>query len=43
MTLHITVTVIGSHDIKKDIEKSRTINIIQHNNSMLTLWQIHIL
>ena len=35
--LHVTVTVTESCDMKKDIEGSRTNDVIQHSNSMLTL------
>ena len=37
MILHVTVMIIGLHDIKKDIEGSRTNDVIQYGNSMLIL------
>ena len=37
MMSYVTVTVIGSHDMEKNIEVSRTNDIIQHGNSILTL------
>jgi len=37
MISHIIGIVTRSYDIKKDLEKSRTNNIIQHSNNMLTV------
>jgi len=37
MILHVTVIVTRSYDIKKDIEGSRTNDVIQYSNSILTL------
>jgi len=34
VVIYVTVTVIQSCDIKKDIEDSRTDNIIQYGNNM---------
>jgi len=33
----VTVMITGSHNTEKDIEGSRTNDIIQHSNSMLIL------
>ena len=43
MTSQVIVIVIELCNLKKDIERLRTNDIIQHNNSMLILWQIYIL
>jgi len=43
MILHVTIMVTKLCDMEKDIEGYRTNDIIQHSNSMLVLWQTHIL
>ena len=43
VTLHVTVTVTGSHDMMKDKEELRTNDIIQYDNSILTLQLIYVL
>jgi len=37
MMSHVTVMATGSHDKKKDIEGSKTNDVIQHGNSILIL------
>ena len=39
----ITLTVIQSYDIEKDIKSIKIDNIIQYSNNILALWKAHVL
>jgi len=38
----ITLTVIQSYDIEKDIKSIKIDNIIQYSNNILALWKAHV-